>query len=82
MADLGASDPFHAHHPSHVIGFHKPDLRAFEAASRQIAAGTTCYFFDDRTENVNAALQFGWRAQRVRGVAGARAACQQAGLLV
>ncbi|HEY3256144.1 MAG TPA: hypothetical protein VGJ91_19425, partial [Polyangiaceae bacterium] len=73
--------PFHAHQPSHVSGFHKPDPRAFEAISAVLAPGAEVHFFDDRSENVNAATRFGWRARRVRGVAEARAACQMAGLL-
>ncbi|HKO50707.1 MAG TPA: HAD family hydrolase [Polyangiaceae bacterium] len=81
LADLGPVDPFHAHHPSHLSGFHKPDARAFAAISSVIALGAECHFFDDRTENVEAARQFGWRAERVRGVAEARLACQKAGLL-
>jgi HAD superfamily hydrolase (TIGR01509 family) len=81
LGDLGPRDPFHAHHPSHLSGFHKPDPRAFQAISTVLAAGTTCHFFDDRSENVEAARKFGWRAQRVRGVTEARAACREAGLL-
>lgn len=81
LADLGARDPFHAHHPSHLSGYHKPDPRAFQAISSVRAAGAQCYFFDDRSENVNAANQFGWRAERVCGVSEARSACQRAGLL-
>jgi len=81
LADLGPVDPFHAHHPSHLSGFHKPDPRAFEAVSGAIATEAECYFFDDRTENVEAASKFGWRAERVRGVTEARIACQKAGLL-
>lgn len=81
LADLGQSDPFHAHRPSHLTGFHKPDVRVFEAVSRLVATGKPCHFFDDRAENVSAAQRFGWRARRVRGVTEARAACQRAGLL-
>jgi glucose-1-phosphatase len=81
LSDLGSVDPFHAHHPSHLSGFHKPDPKAFAAISRGLAAGTSVYFFDDRRENVNAAIEFGWQAQRVRGVAEARAACREACLL-
>ena len=81
LGDLGAKDPFHGHHPSHVSGFHKPDARAFAAISSGLAADSECHFFDDRTENVNAARSFGWRAERVRGVAEARAACRAASLL-
>jgi glucose-1-phosphatase len=81
LEDLGPCDPFHAHHPSHLSGFHKPDPRIFEAISGLAAPETAIHFFDDRTENVTAARRFGWHAHRVRGVAEARAACQQAGLL-
>jgi HAD superfamily hydrolase (TIGR01509 family) len=81
LADIGPVDPFHAHHPSHLSGFHKPDPRAFEAISSALAPGAECHFFDDRSENVNAALEFGWRARRVRGVAEARTVCREAGLL-
>ena len=81
LADMGANDPFHAHHPSHLLGFHKPDVRAFEALSQSLATRTACHFLDDRSENVQAAARFGWHAQRVRGVAEARSACEQAGLL-
>ncbi len=81
LADLGPTDPFHAHHPSHLSGSAKPDPRAFAAISSMLAIGTDCHFFDDRRENVDAARKFGWRAERVRGVAEARAACRRAGLL-
>jgi len=81
LADLGATDPFHDHQPSHLTGFHKPDPRVFEAVSRRVGADTPLHFFDDRSENVAAARRVGWQAQRVRGVAETRAACQRAGLL-
>jgi glucose-1-phosphatase len=81
LADLGAEDPFHAHHPSHLSGFCKPDPRAFQALGHSLAPDTPCLFLDDRSENVDAAKRFGWRAQRVRGVTEARAACREAGLL-
>lgn len=81
LGDLGAKDPFHGHHPSHLSGFHKPDARAFAAISSGLAPDSTCYFFDDRSENVNAARKLGWRAERVRSVAEARAACREASLL-
>lgn len=81
LSDLGATDPFQAHHPSHLSGFHKPDPRAYQRASTQFPAGTEFYFFDDRIENVHAAQSYGWHALRVRGVAETREACQRAGLL-
>jgi HAD superfamily hydrolase (TIGR01509 family) len=82
LADLGPSDPFHGHHPSHLSGFHKPDARAFQALASRLVDGAECHFFDDRRQNVDAASQLGWHAQRVRGVSAARAACRKAGLLV
>ena len=82
LADLGPSDPFHGHHPSHLSGFHKPDPRAFAAIVSEFAQGAECHFFDDRRENVDAARLLGWHAERVRGVNAARTACQKAGLLV
>jgi HAD superfamily hydrolase (TIGR01509 family) len=82
LEDLGAPDPFHAHCPSHLSGFHKPDPRAFAALTATLGdAGSEYYFLDDRTPNVSAAREFGWRAQRVRGVAEARSACVEWGFL-
>jgi HAD superfamily hydrolase (TIGR01509 family) len=78
---LGAEDPFHAHHPSHVSGFHKPDPRAFQAVAELHASASEFYFFDDRAPNVAAASALGWRARRVRGAAEAREACVELGLL-
>jgi HAD superfamily hydrolase (TIGR01509 family) len=81
LADLLPSDPFHAHHPSHLSGFHKPDPRAYQAISSVLEPSCVCHFFDDRSENVRAAQSFGWRARRVRGAVEARVACAEAGLL-
>jgi HAD superfamily hydrolase (TIGR01509 family) len=81
LEDLGANDPFQAHHPSHVSGFHKPDRRAFEALANSLPRGAQCYFFDDRARNVQAATELGWHARRVRGVEAARRACSELGLL-
>ncbi len=81
LGDLGAADPFQAHHPSHLSGFHKPDPRAFEALEATLPTGAECYFFDDRAQNVAAAAALGWHAHRVRGVAETRRACTELGLL-
>jgi len=81
LEDLGEADPFHGHFPSHVSGFHKPDPRAFAAVARTLADGSECHFFDDRALNVAAAKAAGWQARRVRGVAEARRACVELGLL-
>jgi HAD superfamily hydrolase (TIGR01509 family) len=81
LSGLGPEDPFNAHHPSHVSGFHKPDPRACQAIARDYAATSRFYFFDDRAENVNAAAALGWHARHVCGVAEARRACVELGLL-
>jgi len=81
LAQLGREDPFHAHHPSHVSGFHKPDPRAFRAVTEHHGADSEFYFFDDRPQNVAAASAIGWRARCVRGIAEARRACIELGLL-
>jgi HAD superfamily hydrolase (TIGR01509 family) len=81
LAGLAPRDPFHAHHPSHLSGFHKPDPRAFTAIAADHALDSRFYFFDDREENVAAARALGWHAARVRGVAETRRACAELGLL-
>jgi putative hydrolase of the HAD superfamily len=78
---LGSEDPFHAHHPSHVSGFHKPDPRAFQAVAERHASASEFFFFDDRKQNVAAAAALGWRARHVRGAGEARQACVELGLL-
>ena len=78
---LAEYDPFHAHFPSHVSGYHKPDSRAYEAVSSVHDAGSRFCFFDDRSDNVAAAKQHGWDARLVRGVGDARQACVELGLL-
>jgi len=37
LEDLGAQDPFHAHYPSHVSGFHKPDRARMPPLLRRTA---------------------------------------------
>jgi len=81
LAGLGERDPFHAHYPSHVSGFHKPDPRAFDALNQAHPPDSNFYFLDDRPLNVAAARAAGWTAECVRGVSGARAACAELGLL-
>ena len=81
LTRLGDEDPFHAHHPSHVSGYHKPDPRAFQAVTEQHRSASEFYFFDDRAQNVAAASAFGWRARCVRGITEARRACVELGLL-
>lgn len=81
LAQLGPIDPFHAHYPSHVSGFHKPDPRAYQAVARAHVASSLFYFFDDRPDNVAAAAQLGWETKLVRGIAETAQACTDFGLL-
>ena len=81
LAGLEPEDPFHAHYPSHLSGFHKPDRRAFEAVAAEHEPAAERYFLDDRADNVAAAVALGWQGRRVRGVAEARRACLDFGLL-
>jgi putative hydrolase of the HAD superfamily len=81
LMGLGEADPFHAHYPSHVSGFHKPDPRAFELVERAHGAAERYHFLDDRADNVAAASARGWHARRVRGIEEARRACLELGLL-
>ena len=81
LEDLGREDPFHAHHPSHLSGFHKPDARAFQGIVQVLGADHEFYFFDDSTRNVAAARELGFQARRVRGVTEARRACVELGLI-
>ncbi len=81
LAPLAKQDPFAAHYPSHLSGFHKPDPRAYRALASAHPPESVFYFLDDRAENVAVATSLGWRARCVRGVAAARSACQELGLL-
>jgi len=81
LEDLGAQDPFHAHHPSHVSGFHKPDPRAYAAIAAAYEPGTPFCFFDDRAVNVAAARAFGWQAHRTVGIAQLQQTCAGLALL-
>lgn len=78
---LGRDDPFHAHHPSHLSGFHKPERGAFEAVIEAQGARASFFFLDDLARNVAMANELGWRAVCVCGVSEARRACVAAGLL-
>jgi glucose-1-phosphatase len=81
LSELADDDPFHAHFPSHLSGFHKPDRRAFEALAQTHHSDARFFFLDDRALNVAAAAEVGWQARRVRGVAAARRACIELGVL-
>lgn len=56
-------------HASHLFGVAKPDpqiYHCFERATGVIPA--QILFFDDREENVSAAIQCGWHARRITGL--------------
>lgn len=51
---------------SHLMGAQKPDPRAFREVERGTGySGDAILFFDDRTENVDAARRFGWSAELI-----------------
>ena len=81
LAHLAGGDPFHAHHPSHLSGFHKPDPRAYQAVVSAHGASSHFSFFDDRADNVRAAAGLGWQAMLVRGIDETRQACNDLRLL-
>lgn len=55
---------------SHLTGFMKPDIEAYEHALRELQVGpSSVYFFDDLLQNVEAARTLGINAFCVRGFA-------------
>jgi putative hydrolase of the HAD superfamily len=51
---------------SHELGLRKPDPAIYEAAEQRLeAAGDEILFFDDRVENIDAALARGWSAVQI-----------------
>jgi glucose-1-phosphatase len=51
---------------SHLMGVQKPDPQAFREVERGTGySGDAILFFDDRTENVEAARWFGWTAELI-----------------
>jgi len=58
-------------HASHLVGVMKPDPWIYELYEEATGvSGEQIVFFDDRQENVRAALERGWRAYVVRTEAG------------
>src|SRR3954463_3427886 len=67
---------------SFEIGAVKPDVEAFEIVVRELGVpASAALFLDDNQLNVDAARAVGMQSRRVLGVAGARAALQDAGVL-
>lgn len=67
---------------SFEIGAVKPDREAFEIVVRELGVpAARTLFLDDNQLNVDAALAVGMQSRRVSGVAGARAALVDAGVL-
>jgi HAD superfamily hydrolase (TIGR01509 family) len=56
----------HHHFASHLIGACKPDPTVYEHVEHQLGlAPERILFFDDRGENIEAAIARGWRAERI-----------------
>jgi len=73
---------FDANFPSHRLGLCKPDVEAFAKVLKLLGrTGSEILFLDDNQVNVEGAHAAGLRAERVDGVAGARAALETAGIL-
>src|SRR3954451_5608291 len=67
---------------SFEIGAVKPDPEAFDVVVRELGVvAAKTLFLDDNQMNVDAARSVGMQSQRVLGVAGARAALHDAGVL-
>ncbi|MCB9669000.1 MAG: HAD-IA family hydrolase [Alphaproteobacteria bacterium] len=66
--------------PSHHLGARKPETAAFQRATDAIGTADVL-FLDDSPANVEAARAFGWRAERVVGVAECQAVLREAGAL-
>jgi len=73
---------FHHNFPSHLVGKLKPDAEYFQHVldAMGVPARRTL-FIDDNAINVEAAARLGIVTRRVAGVAGARAAFDELGLL-
>jgi putative hydrolase of the HAD superfamily len=67
---LGLQHHFDAMHYSAALGAAKPDLVFYERvqAKLPVAAPGEVMFLDDSLRNVEAAMQFGWRARQYTGV--------------
>ncbi len=54
------------HFASHLLGLAKPDIAIYAEVERRVGlAGPDILFFDDRAENVDAAVRRDWRAHRI-----------------
>jgi glucose-1-phosphatase len=82
LGEMSLADVFEHRFSSHLIGKIKPDEEAFHHVidALQCRAGEVL-FLDDNQLNVEAARRVGMQAERVRGIAEARTALQQAGVL-
>jgi HAD superfamily hydrolase (TIGR01509 family) len=79
---FGIDRHFDANFPSHQVGRLKPDAEYFEHVLAELAVEPRrTLFLDDNQVNVDGANAVGIHALRVAGVAGARAALLELGLL-
>jgi HAD superfamily hydrolase (TIGR01509 family) len=82
IGEMGLSEPFEAHFPSHLTGNIKPDAVAFEQIGEALGCATeTILFLDDNQINVDAALDTGMIAHRVTGPEQTRKLLSSLGLL-
>lgn len=53
-------------HASHLLGLHKPDSRIYDELSKRLGIpGKRILFFDDLSENVEAAKRSGWHSIQI-----------------
>lgn len=82
LSKLGVSSWFSETVLSHQVGVAKPDPAIYAALEAKVGLqGAALLLLDDNQVNVQAALDRGWRAERVVGVAQARRALARRGLL-
>ena len=79
---LGVAALFERAFSSHELGLRKPDIAIYHHALRELAVEPhETVFFDDLTDNIEAARSVGMTAYRVRGIDELRAALIDNGLL-
>jgi putative hydrolase of the HAD superfamily len=80
--EMGLGECFDLHFVSHLTGRMKPDPEAFEHALAGLGTrAAEVLYIDDTQTNVDAARKVGIRAERARGVTGARSVLENYGLL-
>lgn len=82
LSQLGVGEWFSETVLSYQVGVAKPDPAIYAALEARVAlSGEALLFLDDNPVNVQAALDRGWQAEHVVGLAQAKQALQARGLL-